>query len=61
MSYQCPPPLAAQFAEVEVNTETGQVTVERLLMVGDCGRVLNPIAAAGQLKWHVAGLGLRSV
>ena len=50
MSYQCPPPLAAQFAEVEVNTETGQVTVERLLMIGDCGRVLNPIAAAGQLE-----------
>ncbi|MCD4672404.1 MAG: molybdopterin-dependent oxidoreductase [Anaerolineaceae bacterium] len=50
MSYQCPPPLAAQFAEVEVNTETGQVTVERLLMVADCGRVINPITAAGQVE-----------
>lgn len=50
MSYQCPPPLAAQFAEVEVNIETGQVTVERLLMVADCGRVINPITAAGQVE-----------
>ena len=50
MSYHCPPPLAAQFAEVEVDTETGQVTVERMLMVVDCGRVINPITAGGQAE-----------
>ncbi len=50
MSYQSPPPVAAQFTEVAVDTETGQVTVERLLMAVDCGRVINPITAAGQVE-----------
>jgi putative selenate reductase molybdopterin-binding subunit len=50
MSYESPPPFAAQFVEVAVDTETGQVTVERALMVVDCGRVINPITAAGQCE-----------
>jgi putative selenate reductase molybdopterin-binding subunit len=50
MSYQSPPPTAAQFAEVVVDTEMGEVTVERLLMVVDCGRVINPLTAAGQVE-----------
>jgi putative selenate reductase molybdopterin-binding subunit len=54
MSYHCPPPLAAQFAEVVVDTETGQTTVERLLMVTDCGKVINPITAAGQVEGGMA-------
>jgi putative selenate reductase molybdopterin-binding subunit len=54
MSYQSPPPTAAQFATVIVDTETGEVTVERLLMVVDCGRVINPITAAGQVEGGMA-------
>jgi len=54
VSYVSPPPTAAQFAEVAVNMETGQITVERLLMVVDCGRVINPITAAGQVEGGVA-------
>ena len=50
MSYVSPPPVGAQFAEVAVDVETGQVAVERLLMVVDCGRVINPITAAGQIE-----------
>lgn len=50
MSYKSPPPVAAQFAEVAVDTESGQLTIERLLMVVDCGRVINPITAAGQVE-----------
>ncbi|MFL7794648.1 MAG: molybdopterin cofactor-binding domain-containing protein [Anaerolineae bacterium] len=50
VSYASPPPFAAQFAEVSVDTETGQVTVERLLMVVDAGRVINPITASGQVE-----------
>ena len=50
MSDVSPPPFAAQFAEVIVDTETGQVTVERLLMAVDCGIALNPITAAGQVE-----------
>jgi putative selenate reductase molybdopterin-binding subunit len=54
LSYASPPPVAAQFAEVAVDVETGQVTVERLLMVVDCGRVINPITAAGQVEGGLA-------
>jgi len=50
MSYECPPPFGAQFIEVAVDTETGQVTVERMLMVADAGRVINPITASGQVE-----------
>jgi putative selenate reductase molybdopterin-binding subunit len=53
-SYLSPPPVGAQFAEVAVDTETGQVTVERLLMVVDCGRVINPVTAAGQVEGGLA-------
>ena len=54
MSYKSPPPTAAQFAEIIADTETGEVTVERLLMVVDCGRVINPITAAGQVEGGMA-------
>jgi putative selenate reductase molybdopterin-binding subunit len=50
MSELSPPPFAAQFAEVTVDTETGQVTVDRLLMAVDCGVAINPITAAGQVE-----------
>jgi putative selenate reductase molybdopterin-binding subunit len=50
MSYVSPPPVGATFAEVTVDMETGQVTVSRLLMALDCGRVINPITAAGQVE-----------
>lgn len=45
-----PPPTAAQFVEIELDTETGQISVDRLLMVVDCGRVVNPITASGQVE-----------
>jgi putative selenate reductase molybdopterin-binding subunit len=50
MSEVSPPPFAAQFVEIIVDTETGQVTVERLLMAVDCGIALNPITASGQVE-----------
>ncbi|MBN1178990.1 MAG: molybdopterin-dependent oxidoreductase [Anaerolineae bacterium] len=50
MSYESPPPFGAQFVELAVDTETGQVTVERVLMVVDAGRVINPITASGQVE-----------
>jgi putative selenate reductase molybdopterin-binding subunit len=45
-----PPPFAAQFAEVTVDIETGQVTVDRLLMALDCGVIVNPTTAGGQVE-----------
>lgn len=50
MSEESPPPFAAQFAEVTVDVETGQVTVDRLLMAVDCGIAINPITASGQVE-----------
>jgi putative selenate reductase molybdopterin-binding subunit len=49
-----PPPTAAQFAEIVVDTQTGHIDVERLLMAVDCGRVINPITAAGQVEGGMA-------
>jgi putative selenate reductase molybdopterin-binding subunit len=50
MSYASPPPFAAQFAEVAVDIETGQITIERVLMAVDAGRVINPVTASGQVE-----------
>jgi putative selenate reductase molybdopterin-binding subunit len=49
-----PPPTAAQFAEVLIDIESGQINVERLLMVVDCGRVINPLTAVGQVEGGMA-------
>lgn len=45
-----PPPFAAQFAEVTVDRQTGEVTVERLLMAVDAGVIVNPLTASGQVE-----------
>lgn len=45
-----PPPFAAQFAEVSVDMETGQVTVDRLVMAVDSGVIINPLTASGQIE-----------
>jgi 4-hydroxybenzoyl-CoA reductase alpha subunit len=47
-----------QAAEVEVDRETGQVKVLKYVAVSDCGTVINPIGAEGQVEGSVAqGLG----
>jgi putative selenate reductase molybdopterin-binding subunit len=50
VSPESPPPYAAQFAEVEVDVETGQVTVKSLVMAVDCGVAINPVTASGQVE-----------
>lgn len=50
MSPVSPPPFAAQFAEVSVDVETGQVVVDKLVMAVDSGVIVNPITAAGQIE-----------
>jgi putative selenate reductase molybdopterin-binding subunit len=45
-----PPPFAAQFAEVTVDVETGQLTVDRLVMAVDSGVIVNPLTASGQIE-----------
>ncbi|MCS6804870.1 MAG: molybdopterin-dependent oxidoreductase [Blastocatellia bacterium] len=53
MSYDSPPPFAATFAEVEVDTETGVVRVVKIVSAIDCGIPVNPQAAEGQIEGAV--------
>jgi xanthine dehydrogenase molybdenum-binding subunit len=46
----CPPAYVNVFLEVEVDTWTGQVRTCRAAMGSDCGTVINPVMAAGQLE-----------
>ena len=50
MSYDSPPPFAAQFAEVEVDSETGAVRVVKMVSAVDCGKAINPATAEGQIE-----------
>ncbi|MDI9366920.1 MAG: molybdopterin-dependent oxidoreductase [Thermotogota bacterium] len=47
---ESPPPFAASFAEVEVDTDTGKITLINYVSYADCGLALNPIQAMGQLE-----------
>lgn len=52
------PAFAAQFAEVEVDTETGNVRVTRIVSAHDSGRIVNPTLAESQLEGGIIqGLG----
>jgi putative selenate reductase molybdopterin-binding subunit len=50
VSPKSPPPFAAQYAQVLVDTETGQITVEKLVMAVDSGVIVNPATASGQIE-----------
>ena len=45
-----PPPFAAQFAQVVVDVETGQIRVEKLVTAMDAGVIVNPLTASGQVE-----------
>ena len=49
-SADSPSPFAAQLAAVEVDVETGEIAVERLVMAVDCGVAINPTTASGQVE-----------
>jgi carbon-monoxide dehydrogenase large subunit len=53
-SYYDPPnctfPFGAHVAVVEVDADTGEVTVERYVAVDDCGKVINPMIVDGQVQ-----------
>lgn len=49
---------AAQAAEVEVNTKTGEVRVLRVIAANDVGKAINPLGLEGQMEGGVMmGLG----
>jgi carbon-monoxide dehydrogenase large subunit len=42
-------PFGTHIAEVEIDGDTGQVTVERYTAIDDCGNVINPMIVEGQV------------
>jgi len=47
-AHTSPPPFAAHFAEIEVDTETGELKVLDYVSTVDCGVAINPSLAEGQ-------------
>ncbi|MGE5275711.1 MAG: xanthine dehydrogenase family protein molybdopterin-binding subunit [Acidobacteriota bacterium] len=51
-------PFGAHLAVVRVDSETGEIKLERYVAVDDCGRVINPMIVAGQIHGGIAqGVG----
>ena len=51
-------PTGVMVCEVEVDPETGAITLDRLTAVADCGVVVNPRLLAGQIHGGIAhGVG----
>jgi len=56
--YRGSSPFQATFVEVEVDTETGQVKVLKIVLAEDIGRAINPMTVEGQLEGGIVqGLG----
>jgi putative selenate reductase molybdopterin-binding subunit len=45
-----PTPFEAQFAEITLDIETGQVTADKLVSAVDSGIIVNPLTASGQIE-----------
>ena len=58
VSYFDPPnfvwPFGCHICAVEVDPETGAVTIDRYVAVDDCGNVINPMVVDGQLHGGIA-------
>jgi len=53
------PGLTTTFVEIELDTETGKVSILDMLCVADCGTVLHPQGLANQIRGgQVMGIGL---
>jgi aerobic carbon-monoxide dehydrogenase large subunit len=47
-------PFGVHISEVDVDTETGEITIQRYIAVDDCGNVINPMIVDGQVHGGVA-------
>lgn len=54
MSNESPPPFAAQFADVEVDPETGEVFLRRFVSAVDIGTPIHPEMVEGQVEGAVS-------
>ena len=53
VSDESPPPFAAHFVEVEVDTDTGKINIVKYIAAVDCGTAINPKLAEGQTEGAV--------
>ncbi len=53
ITHKSPPPFAAHFVEVDVDTLTGVVEVKKYICATDCGTAINPKLAEGQCEGAV--------
>lgn len=54
-----PPPFMAGFIEIDLDTETGEISINHYASVVDCGTVINPKLAQGQVEGAIVqGLGM---
>ncbi len=59
VGHKSPPPFMAGFAEIDLDTETGEVKVNKYCSVVDCGVTINPKLAKGQVEGAIVqGLGM---
>ncbi|HPG32110.1 MAG TPA: molybdopterin-dependent oxidoreductase, partial [bacterium] len=50
ITHKSPPPFAAHFVEIEVDTETGKIKVLKYVAAVDCGTAINPQLCEGQTE-----------
>jgi putative selenate reductase molybdopterin-binding subunit len=54
-----PPPFMAGFVEIDIDTETAEMTINHYASVVDCGTTINPKLAQGQVEGAIVqGLGM---
>lgn len=50
VSPDSPPPFAAQYVTITLDTESGQFVVDEMIMAVDSGVIINPVTASGQIE-----------
>lgn len=50
----------AQAAEVEVDTQTGKISIIKMVTANDCGKAINPMQVEGQQEGGVLSMGIGS-
>ncbi|MCF7790465.1 MAG: molybdopterin-dependent oxidoreductase [Victivallales bacterium] len=53
ITHKSPPPFAAHYIEIEVDTYTGEIKVLKYVSAVDCGTAINPALAEGQVEGAV--------
>lgn len=55
---ESPPPFSAHFVELEVDTRTGEIDLQKYVSAVDCGTAINPNLAEGQMEGAIVnGIG----